>query len=262
MSEAADTEPPPTEKPVCLLGLPHSGSMTPATMLSLTNAGSRCRIELGISGSSLLCHNFNQLWCQALNRKVDEVRERPSYFAMHHSDLAAPPNWLDDLLTIMGETGATMVSAVAAIKDFRGLTSTALLDVKENTLRRVTVHELETLPETFDAAMLAQAWGLPTDEPDRFVLCANTGLWVCDFRGEWVEQVAFENGDRIERKGDEFVPLVFSEDWLFSSTLAAKGLKVVVTRKVPLIHFGQAPFALGHGNKPWGHTKEDSWFSI
>jgi hypothetical protein len=247
---------------VCLIGMPHSGQMCPETFLSLTNSGERCSIELAMAASSLLCHNFNQLWCQALNGTQEGKGPRPEFFAMHHSDIAAPPNWLDRLIEEMEARQAVLCSAVVAIKDFRGLTSTALLDVQESKLRRITVRELDSLPETFDAFDVAKAWGLPLEDPRRYVLCANTGLWACRFSGDWVEQVAFENGDRIVQRDGEYVPMVFPEDWMFSSTLAQMQLKVVCTKKFPLIHFGRAPFATGGDNKPWGHKEHDDFFPV
>ena len=259
---ALTAEAAPAVKPSCFLGMPHSGQMTPETLFSLTNAGGKCRMLLAYAASSLLCHNFNQLWCQALNGpEEDKPGVRPEFFAMHHSDIAAPTDWLDVLLGELDATGATMVSAAVAIKDFRGLTSTALLDVQENKLRRLTVRELDELPETFAADDIARAWGMPEEDPNRFVLCVNTGLWVCRF-GDWAETICFETGDRIEQRDGKFVPMVFPEDWLFSSTLVSKGFKVAATKKVPVIHFGRAPFATGGENKGWGRLTSDEWFPI
>lgn len=253
----ASTEPTPAaETPVrakrVYVGLPHSGQMCPETMMSLgsASAGRTLDVSMGFHGSSLLCRNFNALWCEALN-----LEPRPDYFAMHHADITAPGGWLDKLVAKLEEHDADMVSAVVAIKDFHGLTSTAVLDLETSKRRRLTVAETLSLPEVFGADEAGALFGLA---PGKSVLMVNTGLWVCRFDAEWVESVCFETGDDI-RKGEDgkFRAHVFPEDWLWSAMLAQKGLKVLATRAVETVHFGRTPFVMG--SKPWGGLKEDPW---
>ena len=250
---------PATETPAELaakrvyLGLPHSGSMCPETMMSLGQASSKRTLDvsLGFHGSSLLCRNFNALWCEALNQEP-----RPDYCAMHHSDIVAPPGWLDVLVANLEETGADMVSAVVAIKDYNGLTSTAVLDLAAKRRRRLTVTECLSLPEVFGAEEAGALYGI---KPSDAVLLVNTGLWVCRFAGNpWIEDVCFQTGDEI-RKGEDgkFRAHVFPEDWLWSLTLHNKGLKVIAARTVETIHFGRTPFVIG--KNVWGGLKEDPW---
>ncbi len=261
--DARDTDrAPPLEKPLCLVGLPHSGSMTPESMSSLTQASETCRVDVVPQGSSLLCHNFNRLWAHALN-----MVPRPKYFAMHHSDILAPPGWVDLMIAEMEAHDAVMCSAVVAIKDFFGLTSTALMDATDGTIRRVTSHEMALLPKTFDGESLRRLWDVPDEH--EIALCVNTGLWVCRF-DEWAEGICFETGDSITReakpghpRGEEFVARVFPEDWMFSSELAKQGRKVIATQKLSVIHFGRAPFGSGGSNhKSWGSSQTDRWFPL
>lgn len=242
------------ERPVVFLGMPHSGSMCPESMVSMGQASNGgLDVQLQMQGSSLLVRNFNGLWCDALN-----ADPRPTYFAMHHSDIAAPPGWLDRLVEILDRESATMVSATVAIKSFDGFTSTALLDTKTSLRRRLTVRESLELPEVFGARDVAELFGI---DPERSALLLNTGLWVCRFAGEpWIEDVCFETGDDIRRGEDgKFRTYVFPEDWLWAAMLQAKGLKVIGTRAVPTVHFGRTPYAMGGERKPWGGLEKDEW---
>lgn len=253
--EGRDGETTEPELPVVFLALPHAGSMCPESMVSLGLASNgRFQVELQAQGSSLLARNFNGLWCDALN-----ASPRPKYFAMHHSDIVAPRGWLDTLVDILEAENADMVSSVVAIKDFNGLTSTALLDLDAESRRRLKVAEVAELPEVFDAKQVAELFGL--DKPERAVLLVNTGLWVCRFADQpWIEDAHFHTGDGI-RQGEDgrFRAHVFPEDWLWSAEMAARGLKVLATRAIPTVHFGRTPYAMGGERKPWGSSEPDAW---
>lgn len=270
--EAHDTERPvatDADRPLCMLAVPHNGYIVPEALGTLAAASARVHVDVLQVGSSLLCHNFNKAWCDALNHDP-----RPDYFAMCHSDISAPANWIDVMLDELEATGADFCSAVVPIKDFRGLTSTALMDAGNGTLRRLVAHELRSvneagerlLPDTFTGADLAKLFGMPPDA--NVALCVNSGLWVCKF-GAWAEGICFETGDRITRdpdpthpRGERFIARVFSEDWLFSSSLVAKGIKVIATQKIPVLHFGRAPFGAGGPNhRPWGMA-HDEWIEL
>lgn len=255
-SDAPEREPLTTPL-TCLLGMPSNCWVHSDVVVSIPTAGDRVvEAKVKFAAGSLLCHVFNQLWCDALN-----TEPRPNLFAMHHADVSADPGWLDTLVEEMFHTGADLLSCVIPIKDARGVTSTGLLDTKEGKLRRVTVRELAALPETFGERELVEAWKLE-GEPGRYVMCANTGLWVCKF-GAWAESVCFEIHDRIEKDADgAFVARVFSEDWLFSSTLATMGLTVKATQKIPVIHYGTHAFAAGGDVPPWGRVGHDGWGTL
>jgi hypothetical protein len=153
------------------------------------------------------------------------------------------------------------VSCVVAIKDGRGLTSTAVLDSETSKLRRMTVRESHALPDTFGIADVHKAWELP-GAVSRYVLCVNSGLWACKL-GPWSEEVHFTIGDRIDKTDDgKFIPRVFSEDWMFSGELSTRGVKVMATRKVRVLHFGITPFGTGGDGKPWGSYETEGWLDV
>lgn len=253
--EPAETTEAPVGNPLVFLGLPHSGTMCPEAMVSLGLASKgKLDVQVEYRGSSLLAANFNGLWSVALN-----MEPRPNYFAMHHSDVAAPRGWLDRLVDTLEAEGADMVSACIALKDFNGLTSTALLDLETGKRRRLTITETLKLPEVFSAADVAELWGLPY--PSQTALLANTGLWVSRFAGEeWIEGIHFETGDDIRRSEDgKFCAHVDPEDWLWSADLARRGLVVLCSRALPIAHYGRTAFAMGGDMKPWGILEADEW---
>lgn len=252
-----DEQPAITTPLTCILGLPSNCWIHSDVLVSVASAGFRVvEAKVKFATGSLLCHCFNQLWAGALNTKP-----RPDLFAMHHADLYSDAGWLDELTEEMFRARADLLSCVVPIKDSRGLTSTGLLDVQSGALRRLTVRELADLPDTFGAAELAKAWNLE-GEAGRFVLCVNTGLWVCKF-GPWAEDVRFETSDRIEKDVDgQYIARVFSEDWLFSTMLAEKGLVVKATKKLQVIHYGTHGFASGGETPAWGRVAHDEWHVV
>lgn len=195
-------------------------------------AGRVCKMD---AQSSLLTNGFNGLWATMLNSRKEYGW---THFAMIHSDVCPPDGWLDVLLAEMSAVQADVLSAVVPIKDSRGLTSTARDIGGPWHPRRLTLHEVWEKPETW------------TESGAELLL--NTGLWVCRI-GEWCEHVCFKQQDKITRKGDEFLPVTFSEDWDFSRQCHGLGLKLYATRKLPLHH--ERPE--WHTRGPWGLWKTD-----
>jgi hypothetical protein len=224
------------------LAVPHYGAIVPDALPSLCLPSVRHRVLLNTNCASLLAHNFNRLWCTALNERQDKCL---THFAMHHADIAAPAGWLDVLLEEMERVGADVISCIVPIKDARGLTSTGLQDPETGEITRFTMKQVLQLPETFDAAGLGSVHHL----------MVNTGLWVCDFGEAWVEQVCFEIRDRITRgTAGRYIANALPEDWNFSAWCARQGLKVFATRKVPVSHHGTAVFKNDSG---WGEWHSD-----
>lgn len=275
-NESATDHPGPREtlppaRRTCYLALPHSGAMVPEALAGIMNATSMT-LSVDPCGGSLLAYNFNQLWTKALN-----AFPRPDFFAMHHSDIMAPPGWVDDLIEEMDAADADVCSAVVAIKDGRGFTSTALLDTQggegPGLVRRVTQQELAVLPQTFDRDRLAECYGKKS-EAERFALLLNSGLWVCRFgwgarQPDWIEKVNFSIGDRIDLVKDEthptgqrYVARCYPEDWAFSTQLAALGVRAVASQRLRTMHFGRHPFALGGAShRPYG-VQSDAWITL
>ena len=227
------------------LAVPHYGALVPDALVSIVQASRRHRVSLTTNGASLLAHNFNCLWCAALNQREQNGL---THFAMHHADIAAEPGWIDTLLDEMERARADVISAVVPIKDQRGLTSTGLQDPNTLQIRRLTLAEVLELPRTFSAA---NRFAVPGD-----YLMVNTGLWLCDFTKPWVEEVYFEIRDGIVRNPDtgRFQANVLPEDWNFSGWCARRGLKVVATQAVAVAHHGQATYRNDHR---WGDWDRD-----
>jgi hypothetical protein len=225
-----------------LLAVPHYGELAPEALRSLVLPTARHRLKIQTNGASLLAHNFNRLWCAALNQRRQLGL---THFAMHHADVAGGPGWLDVLVEEMDRVGADVLSVIIPIKDGRGLTSTGLQDPHSDRIRRLTMKEVWELPPTFSARDL---------EPGKRLM-VNTGLWICDYTRPWVEEVCFEVRDRIDRGEDGlFRANVLSEDWNFSGWCADRGLKVFATRAVAVAHLGRAAF---RNDSAWGDWRTD-----
>jgi hypothetical protein len=224
------------------LAVPHYGAIVPDALPSLCLSSVRHRVLLNTNCASLLAHNFNRLWCTALNERHEKGL---THFAMHHADIAAPAGWLDVLLEEMERVGADVLSCIVPIKDARGLTSTGLQNPETGEITRFTMKQVQHLPETFDAARLGS---------DHHLM-VNTGLWVCDFSEPWIEDVCFEIRDRITKgTTGRYIANVLPEDWNFSAWCARRCLRVFATRKVPVSHHGSAVFK---SDSAWGDWHSD-----
>lgn len=234
-------------KPVVFLGMPsYDGkvSVGAAESYFLTPTNGACVVVRCRANSSFLTKTFNDLWCGALNARKQGV----THFAMIHADiLPASQGWLDVLLAELTRLGADVVSAIAPIKTEHGWTSTAIAvdgtDADPWVRRRLTMREVYALPETFGAADV----GGP--------LLLNTGLWVCDLRRDWCEQVCFDVFNRICRSAaGEWHAEAIPEDWLFSQALNRLGCSLYATRRVTLGHDGAKVFTSDHA---WGTDATD-----
>jgi hypothetical protein len=209
---------------------------------------SRGRVEVipGLAASSLLCHSFNLLWATALEWQAAGVID---YFLLHHDDVEVTTHgWLDLMVAEMRRVGAAVLSAVVAIKDDRGETSTAVETGDPWRPRKLTLRECWGLPGTFCAK--DTPWpGLP--------LLVNTGLMLVDLaRPEFRERSPsdpdglffhFNIGDRILVLPEgRYKAQVRPEDWNFSRLCHARGLPVYATHKVRCVHHGDR----GHSNQP------------
>jgi hypothetical protein len=173
---------------------------------------------------SLLPHGFNMLWQDAQRKDFD-------YFLMLHADVEPiEHDWVDILVGEMDATGADLLGAVIALKDSRGMTSTAIGSLEDPWKRtRLTLSQCSGLPETFSA----RDCGCP-DRP----LLINTGCMLIDLRKPWVENAWFQINNRINGESVECEP----EDWFFSRQAFEAGAKAYATRKVRTYHHGDVRF--------------------
>jgi hypothetical protein len=170
--------------------------------------------------SSLLNHCFNNLWAA----------------------------WLHTLIKEMDRTGVDFLSAVAPIKDTRGLTSTATYQDSIWDFKRLTLKELHQMPETVE------------DAGGKLLL--NTGCCLLRMRpdAEWVTNPRAFPFNTMERFDDsplgdgDMVASVVSEDWLWTERLREAGARTAFTRKVALVHEGDYEF---RNDSDWGRWESD-----
>lgn len=197
------------------------------------------------SSSSLLNHCFNNLWTclHNLRRQGHEF----THWALLHDDILPEPGWIHTLITEMDRKDADFISAIAPIKDDRGLTSTAMYDDDIWDFQRLTMKEVMAMPETVTAA----------DFPGKQLLL-NTGCCVLRMKGEWVDnprKFPFETLERIDTGSDgDYIASVVSEDWLWTDKLRKAGAKLAFTRKVSLAHEGDHDF---RNDSEWGRWNSD-----
>jgi hypothetical protein len=220
-----------------LLGVPHNGTVAWDMAQSAWRCSEEHDVQVMNIPSSLLALSFNMLYSDALNRNEEDGSVE--LFAMLHSDLAPQGYWLDTLVRILMERDADLVSAVNAIKDERGLTSSgvSLPGMPWRPWRRFTLSELADYPMTFNAADIGY---------DDLVLLHNTGCWVADLRKELFHRededgslaAYFTINDRIARRQGKWRAEVEPEDWFFSRRLHELGANTYVTREVVTKHYG------------------------
>jgi hypothetical protein len=237
------------------LAQPHYGAIDPGAARGFHAWASRrdgVEVIFADAGGSLLARTFNTLWVHAM---ASAEKGLITHFAMLHSDIQPGQFWLDTLLEEMASTKADIVSAVVPIRDKRGLTTTAIDNPASRWQpeRRLTMHEVMQLPETFSAHDLAVA-GL---NPHNHGLLVNTGCWICSMIRPWVlgdwtqnKPLQFTINDRVYKlPNGQWGVDVESEDWYFSREAARWGANIVATRKVTIGHIGQHTYS---NESAWG----------
>lgn len=206
----------------------------------LRNPPPDVKVNLIERNGSILTHGFNDLWCHALNLRSYELPV--THFLLMHADIVPEQdNWLEIMLAEMERTGAKVLSAVVAIKNESGLTSTAW-DTDKWEPQRFTLTELANMTEP--------TW----TQPD---LLINTGLLLVDFREPWVEKICFHMEDKNECGPDGiWRPRVVPEDWHFSRQCHELGIPVYATKAVTVNHRGGAGYSTSN---VWGYPTDVMW---
>ncbi len=238
-----------------LMALPRTGRPEMETMLAaFVNAtDDRFRVVMVPRDCSLLAYSFNMSFCEFRN---DPTLSR---YIMLHSDVYPHGVWLDVLAEEMDKGGFDVIHAPCAIKDGRGLTSTAVGSVREfDPVRRITTHELQELPDTFGYEEYRQRYNTPANW---FLLC-NTGCLVVKrdrFPFEaFQQQGGFSVLDAIgTNKEGKWEAGVEPEDWRFGRFCAKNGLRVGCCRKVETEHYGRFGYIT---SRAWGEWKHDAYW--
>jgi hypothetical protein len=234
-----------SDKPQIALGMPRYGEAICAgaarSFYVFAASARHSTVRLIEANSSLINHCFNHLWCTALNERERGI----THFAMIHSDIEPSHYWLDTLLLEMQKVGADVISAVVPVKDDRGITSTAVDTGNLFHAKRLTMKEVMSLPETF------------TEEDAGGPLLLNTGLWLCDMRGSWAEDICFRSHHQLAKRDGQWFPEVISEDWDASDQFNKLGLKLAATRKVKVKHHGASEYP---NDQAWGRwSVDEAW---
>lgn len=235
-------------------GMVHGGALR----AGLIWASEHHELQICMPSSSLLPKTFNLAWCAALHQaRLGNI----DLFAMLHDDIQPEKGWLDKLVAELLRTGCDVLSAVSPIKDERGITSTAIPVADPDDVwhveKRLTMHEVHQLPETFTAA--------DCGFPDRALLI-NTGCWVCRITDPRFHQVrpdgeldfCFQLHCRVlakpEDEGCGYEIQMRSEDWEFGRWLWRNGLDARATSCVELQHFAHMGYP---NNRVWGTVETE-----
>lgn len=206
------------DAPQVLIGIPCYASHTVQNTPAILNAVTRPNVSWMIQSSSLLTLNFNNLWCEALNRRAAGL----THFLLLHADVEPlEEDWLELLLGEMRSARAQVLSAVVPIKNADGQTSTAR-DTDPWHPRRYTTEEVRQQAVTWT-------------ERD---LLVNTGCLLVDMRQSWVERICFTINDRIARTSAGWEALAEPEDWHFSRQCRRLNVPVWATRRLRIRHWG------------------------
>lgn len=214
-----------------LLGIPTYTEISINTHLSIVQVSAN--LPEGVSlmemirGGSLLCRNFNALWCDALNLRKEH---NATWFVMLHGDMASPsPDWLNHLIRQAEENKLDALAAVAPIKDGTEEVSTALYD--NGRIARLELPELSEWPWIFSADWVQARTGK--------TLLINTGMLALRLDRPWCEEFAWSMVDEIwQTESGQFVPYTLSEDWNMSLWFRKRNIPYGATRAIPVLHAG------------------------
>lgn len=209
------------------------------------NGKAALSIEFMATSATPFC--FNRLLASAVASNAD-------YWVLLHSDLGAKQiDWLPMMLSDMQAEGLSVLSAVAAIKDESGVTSTAL-DTREHFPRRLTLAEIHAGPDVLTNEKAKRIYGYP--------LLINTGMMVWDMSvmRQHVSGLPFEFHDcwrdQMTPNGMQMHAAFQPEDWLMSKRLNALNIPFGATKRVHTVHKGGKEF---DSSQIWGAATDMQW---
>lgn len=199
---------------------------------------------------SMLPLSFNMMWADAYNKRKQLGL---THFCMVHSDVAPlDQGWLRMLYDEHCRVGADITSSVIALKDERGQSSTAVMNVNTREMRKLTLQECHNVgKKTFNINDLGFAG---------HCLLLNTGCWICDFTNPtWLRKMCFRFHDHIiyDESSDSMRAACVGEDWLFSIDAYRLGLKTFATTALVIEHQGVYQYPNIGG---WGSQEKDVSF--
>lgn len=185
--------------------------------------------------SSLLAKAFNVLWSQAI---IDDA----DVFVMLHADIGASDGWLDELVAILLDRRADLVSANVRLKDQSFEYSTAI-DGDDGRVVRLNQADLGALPDVFNRLDVAKHFGMRKAG----ALLLNTGCWAANLKRGWAKQVYFDVNSALTWYPAGQKPqcrlTMESEDWFLSRQLHKLNIKGVYgTSRITTEHLGDTVF--------------------
>jgi hypothetical protein len=245
--------------PVVFLAIPsHDQRIHYSVATAIIQASSKFNLWRQFGCTSLLAHNFNQLYASALNLRE---KHKLKWFVMLHSDVAPlEANWLDRLINTAEKLDADLLSVVMPFKDDSGISSTAVSDPYNpwTPYARLTMQQLATLPEHFDfktvydhftGECIKEHLRMPGMSPDAQLL-VNSGCMALRIDRDWSWRAAFNINDEIIHHEGQYKAVVRSEDWNLSEQVANIGGRVYATRAIKAVHIGGN--VKYHNNAVWG----------
>jgi len=209
------------------LGIPtHDRRLDQGTAWATHTTGLTLGKDLGlaIKARSLLCVNFNELLCEAVNAKSY------THFCLLHADIAPQQDgWLVKMLDIMKERKCDVLSVVSPIKDDERRTSCSL--GSEGGVKALYFKDLEGLPKTFGRAECEEKFGNKN-------LYFNTGCLMIRLKDLDPEKLCFQMADSIVDVDGHYCVRNLPEDWLFSVKCMQNAVSYAATTEIEIEHVG------------------------
>jgi hypothetical protein len=102
------------ETPRVVIGIPTYNEQVSMHLVNgLLGALGNVQAQVACHASSLLAHGFNQLWGAAV---MQADAGNADYFCMCHADIGPQGEWITQLLQILNDNDADVVSATIPIK--------------------------------------------------------------------------------------------------------------------------------------------------
>lgn len=188
------------------LGVPHHGHIEPEAMeAALLFACDPMKMEMVFKHkcSSLLANCFNDLFCLCVNQWHCD------YFCMLHADMGPHGEWLTQMVDELETHGLDVLHSSVAIRDGRGITSTAVgTSDPFGPVRKLTTFELHKLPNVFVLDDVMDVMGrrnLSRRSQGPWHFLPNTGCMLVRL-GPWTSKfTGFTIKDRLVRMYENLV---------------------------------------------------------
>lgn len=250
---------PQMRRPKVFVGTPYHTSIHPDTIAATKQWATDDNLEVVVGRvcSSLLANGCNQLVVEALKAKAD-------LFCLLHADmvprfwrqLPGRGHWLDMLVRDLYANGLDALHVPAAIKDYRGITSTAIgrkaHAARWQHVKKLSLRELSLLPKVFTIADCEAKLDLTCfGRMEELCLLPNTGCLLVrldKLREHRFPGFAFQDELHWDAEGNAVAATV-PEDWWFGRWCAHEGLKVGGTTNLATTHVGPHEFV---SDQDWG----------